>query len=74
MTVQQKMAYPAYMENNLAFFLDLMLPLFLVLSFSFSVPPIMKRIVHEKQTGVKVSVIPKSKRITVAVICTFLRN
>ncbi len=53
MMAQQQMPYPAYLENNLAAILDFMLPLFTVLSFCFIVPPLMKRIVHEKQSGVK---------------------
>jgi hypothetical protein len=48
------MPYPAYLQNNLAIFLEFMLPFFTVLSFCFIVPPLMKRIVHEKETGVKV--------------------
>ena len=48
------MPYPAYLENNLAIFLGYLLPFFTVLSFALIVPPLMKRIVHEKETGVKV--------------------
>ncbi len=47
------MPYPPYLENNLAAILGFMLPLFTVLSFCFIVPPLMKRIVFEKQSGVK---------------------
>ena len=47
------MAYPPYFSNNLALLLGFILPLFLVLSFSFIVPPLLKRIVYEKETGVK---------------------
>eukprot|EP00095_Tigriopus_kingsejongensis_P011912 maker-scaffold111_size354240-snap-gene-2.29 protein:Tk11912 transcript:maker-scaffold111_size354240-snap-gene-2.29-mRNA-1 annotation:"atp-binding cassette sub-family a member 3" len=50
---EEIMPYPAYLENNLAIFLGYMLPMFTVLSFCFILPPLMKRIVHEKQTGVK---------------------
>jgi hypothetical protein len=39
------------------FFSAAQLPLFTVLSFCFVVPPILKRIVNEKETGVKVSVL-----------------
>ncbi len=53
MTATEAMPYPEYLENNLAAILDFMLPLFTVLSFCFIVPPLMKRIVHEKQSGVK---------------------
>ena len=49
------MAYPAYVKNDLALILNFMLPLFLILSFAFIVPPVLKRIVYEKETGVKVS-------------------
>ena len=52
-TAEQRMPYPEYLDNNLAIFLGFMLPLFTVLSFAFSIPPILKRIVHEKETGVK---------------------
>ena len=55
MVAEQQMAYPPYFSNNLSLLLGFILPLFLVLSFSFIVPPILKRIVYEKETGVKVS-------------------
>lgn len=54
MTGLQQMAYPAYVKNDLALILNFMLPLFLILSFAFIVPPVLKRIVYEKETGVKV--------------------
>ena len=54
MVAQQQMAYPPYFSNNLSLLLGFILPLFLVLSFAFVVPPILKRIVFEKETGVKV--------------------
>ena len=57
------MPYPSYLENNLATFLGLMLPMFVVLSFCFIVPPLLKRIVHEKQTGVKVDLCNRLKCI-----------
>ena len=50
---QQEMPYPAYFSNNLTIILGFIMPLFLVLSFAFIVPPILKRIVYEKETGVK---------------------
>lgn len=53
MIAHQKMAYPPYFSNNLSLLLGFILPLFLVLSFAFIVPPILKRIVYEKETGVK---------------------
>ena len=40
-------------DNFLGGFIGLLMPLFTVLSFSFVIPPILKRIVQEKQTGVK---------------------
>lgn len=55
MSSERIMPYPAYLENNVAIFLGFMLPMFTILSFCFIVPPLMKRIVHEKQTGVKVT-------------------
>lgn len=42
------------LQNNLALVLSFMFPLFLILSFAFIVPPVLKRIVYEKETGVKV--------------------
>ena len=54
LTGLQQMAFPAYLQNNLTLILTFMLPLFLVLSFAFIVPPVLKRIVYEKETGVKV--------------------
>ena len=54
MTAEQQMAYPAYLENYVAIFIGGFLPMFCVLSFTFIVPPLLKRIVHEKETGVKV--------------------
>ncbi|XP_023336664.1 retinal-specific ATP-binding cassette transporter [Eurytemora carolleeae] len=53
LTGLQQMAYPAYVKNDLALILNFMLPLFLILSFAFIVPPVLKRIVYEKETGVK---------------------
>ncbi len=48
------MPYPPYLKNNVAAILDFLLPLFTVLSFCFIVPPAIKRVVHEKESGVKV--------------------
>ena len=53
MIAEQQMAHPPYFSNNLSLVLGFMMPLFLVLSFAFIVPPILKRIVFEKETGVK---------------------
>ena len=47
------MAYPAYISSIASVIVGLILPLFVVLSFAFVIPPILKRIVQEKQTGVK---------------------
>lgn len=52
-TAERQMAYPAYLENYVAVFIGGLLPSFTVLSFTFIVPPLLKRIVHEKETGVK---------------------
>ena len=54
MVSEQEMPYPPYFSNNLTLLLGFIMPLFLVLSFSFIVPPLLKRIVYEKETGVKV--------------------
>ena len=51
----QEMPYPEYTQEDVAFFIGSMLPLCLVLSFSLIIPPLMKRIVHEKESGIKVS-------------------
>jgi len=53
MVSQQEMPYPPYFSNNLTLILGFFMPFFLVLSFSFIVPPLLKRIVYEKETGVK---------------------
>ena len=57
MVSQQEMPYPPYFSNNLTLILGFFMPFFLVLSFSFIVPPLLKRIVYEKETGVKVLLI-----------------
>ena len=54
MVSEQEMPYPPYFSNNLTLLLGFFLPFFLVLSFAFIVPPLLKRIVYEKETGVKV--------------------
>ena len=53
MTAFQQMPYPAYIESLATVIIGLLIPLFAVLSFAFVIPPILKRIVQEKQTGVK---------------------
>ena len=55
MMSEQEMPYPSYFSNNLTLILGFVMPLFLVLYFAFIVPPLLKRIVYEKETGVKVS-------------------
>ena len=40
-------------DSGIAYFIGLLMPMFTVLSFSFVIPPILKRIVQEKQSGVK---------------------
>ncbi len=47
------MPYPSYLFSFLEIFIDTILPLFTVLSFAFIVPPLLKRIVQDKQSGVK---------------------
>ena len=47
------MAYPAYIQSIATVLIGLILPLFVVLSFAFVIPPVLKRIVQEKQTGAK---------------------
>ena len=51
------MPYPEYTRENVAFFIGSMMPLCLVLSFAIIIPPLMKRIVHEKESGIKASTI-----------------
>ena len=53
MTAFEQMPYPAYIESLATVIIGLLIPLFAVLSFAFVIPPILKRIVQEKQTGVK---------------------
>ena len=50
--VSQRMAYPPYEDTKVQFFVGFM-GFFAVLSFTFIIPPIMKRIVQEKKTGAK---------------------
>ncbi len=48
------LAVPAHSDNDIAIILEQVLPTFVATSFIFVVPPLLKRIVHEKETGVKV--------------------
>lgn len=48
----QKMPYPEYKETLVQFFIGFM-AFFASLSFTFIIPPIMKRIVQEKKSGAK---------------------
>lgn len=50
----QGLALPEHTDDFLATLLQYILPLFSVISFMFVVPPLLKRIVHEKEGGVKV--------------------
>ena len=50
--VMEPTRHPHY-DGPIGFIIGLLMPLFTVLSFSFVIPPILKRIVQEKQTGVK---------------------
>ncbi len=47
------LAVPAHEDNEVAIILEDILPMFAALSFIFIVPPLVKRLVHEKESGVK---------------------
>ena len=47
------MPYPAYTSSVATIIVGFLMPLFMVLSFAFIIPPVLKRIVQEKQSGVK---------------------
>ncbi|XP_059097129.1 phospholipid-transporting ATPase ABCA3-like [Tigriopus californicus] len=49
----QGIAIPSRSTNFLATILDYIMPIFAVISFMFVVPPLLKRIVQEKESGVK---------------------
>lgn len=53
MQQEEEMPYPPYLKSNVSVFVGFMLPLFAVLSFAFIIPPLLKRIVQDKQSGVK---------------------
>jgi hypothetical protein len=48
--------HPAYHEDNFTDIFSAILPLFFVISFVMLCPAILKRVVEEKETGVKVCV------------------
>ena len=52
----QQMPYPAYTAQDVSF-IYMMLPMFLVLSFYLIIPHLMKRIVQEKESGIKVKLL-----------------
>ena len=47
------MPYPEYKEQDLALFIGF-ISMFMILSFAIIVPPLIKRIVQEKESGIKV--------------------
>ena len=47
------MPYPEYQTEDLAFFIGF-ISMFMILSFAIIIPPLIKRIVHEKESGIKV--------------------
>jgi ATP-binding cassette subfamily A (ABC1) protein 3 len=49
----QDMPYPEHLENNLAMIIGTLLPMFAWMSFAIVILPLARRIVQEKQTGVK---------------------
>ena len=53
MTATQEMPYPEYKSEDLAFFIGF-ISMFMILSFAIIIPPLIKRIVHEKESGIKV--------------------
>ena len=50
--MSQQMPYPEYQDNQLTFLVGFM-AFFAILSFTFIIPPIMKRIVQEKKSGAR---------------------
>ena len=49
----QEMPYPEYTKEDVAFFISF-IAMFMNLSFAIIIPPLIKRIVHEKESGIKV--------------------
>ena len=47
------MPYPEYTQEDIAFFIGF-ISMFMILSFAIIIPPLIKRIVHEKESGIKV--------------------
>ena len=47
------MPYPEYTKEDVAFFISF-ISMFMILSFAIIIPPLIKRIVHEKESGIKV--------------------
>lgn len=54
MTGSHQMPYPEYEDNNTAFFIGSMLPMVITISFSVVVPALIKRVVMEKESGIRV--------------------
>ena len=53
LTAFEQFPYPAYTSSVATIIVGFLMPLFMVLSFAFIIPPVLKRIVQEKQSGVK---------------------
>ena len=56
------MPYPEYKEEDLALFIGF-ISMFMILSFAIIIPPLIKRIVHEKESGIKASMRSESLQI-----------
>jgi hypothetical protein len=50
---EELMPYPPYLLTFVGIYMGLLVPFFAILSFAFIVPPLLKRIVQDKKTGVK---------------------
>jgi ATP-binding cassette subfamily A (ABC1) protein 3 len=55
--------HPAYREDNFTSVFSIILPLCTVLSFVMLCPAILKRVVEEKETGVKVYMFEACSRV-----------
>lgn len=53
----QKFPYPAYHEDDFVTVFSSVLPLFTVISFVMLCPASLKRVVEEKETGVRVGIV-----------------
>ena len=59
MPLTQEMPYPETRTTKFASLFVGLMPMFLMMSFSITIPPLIKRIVHEKESGIKVRMAPK---------------